>query len=566
MLQELSIRNFALIDDLHISFSEGLTVLSGETGAGKSMIVNAVNLLLGSRVSSKMIRTGAKSAELEALFRIEPNSHNALVLETHGVECTEELVIRRIISGNDRHRIFINGRIATIQLLTAVTESLASISGQHEHQNLLKEDQHLLILDQFAGLLPHRESVCRSFHEMLPLIRNLNDLLARKELQAERTALVEFQKQEITRAAVSPGEDNVLENERLRLKNSQTLYQAVHQSIEELYGAEGAVIGQLVSLARRLEKAGSLDAELANHAKKITDIGFQVEDVTQELKSYLSRLEMDERRLDGIEERLDLLHKLKRKYGGSLEAVLKHLDSINAELFKLENLADMIEEVENKISDFYRRLTASAESLSESRKKAAVSLAKKVEQELSTLKMPETKFSIFIEPIIAEKQTDVRQRIGDVAIQESGIDRATFMIATNVGEQVKPLASIASGGELSRVVLALKAILAVSESTETLIFDEVDAGIGGGVAEVIGRKLADLAKYHQVICITHLPQIAKFADHHLRISKHVSSGRTTTAILPLDRQQRVEEIARMLGGEKITRTTRQHAMEMLDSR
>jgi len=566
MLQELSIRNFALIDDLHISFSEGLTVLSGETGAGKSMIVNAVNLLLGSRVSSKMIRTGAKSAELEALFRIEPNSHNALVLETHGVECTEELVIRRIISGNDRHRIFINGRIATIQLLTAVTESLASISGQHEHQNLLKEDQHLLILDQFAGLLPHRESVCRSFHEMLPLIRNLNDLLARKELQAERTALVEFQKQEITRAAVSPGEDNVLENERLRLKNSQTLYQAVHQSIEELYGAEGAVIGQLVSLARRLEKAGSLDAELANHAKKITDIGFQVEDVTQELKSYLSRLEMDERRLDGIEERLDLLHKLKRKYGGSLEAVLKHLDSINAELFKLENLADMIEEVENKISDFYRRLTASAESLSESRKKAAVSLAKKVEQELSTLKMPETKFSIFIEPIIAEKQTDVRQRIGDIAIQESGIDRATFMIATNVGEQVKPLASIASGGELSRVVLALKAILAVSESTETLIFDEVDAGIGGGVAEVIGRKLADLAKYHQVICITHLPQIAKFADHHLRISKHVSSGRTTTAILPLDRQQRVEEIARMLGGEKITRTTRQHAMEMLDSR
>lgn len=565
MLRELSIKNFAIIDDLHICFSDGLTILSGETGAGKSIILNAVNLLLGSRATAQLIRTDAESAELEATFQIAFKSRVSEIMVQHGYSSSEELLIRRIISRRGRHRIYINGRLATIQLLNSITENLASISGQHEHQGLLKEEQQLLILDQFGGLVPLRKQVSKLFHEILPLITGLKKLNAIKDRQSEHIELLEFQKKEIIQTSIIPGEDSALEKERMRLKNGETLYQAVHDSIEALYNTQGAVVERLVEVKRNLDRVCQIDSELSSAAKGIADSTFQIEDIIEQLSNYLKNIQIDETRLEDVEARLDILQKLKRKYGGSLDTVIAHLESIEHELSEVENISDKINATEAKLSELHSQLAKLALKLSEKRDHTAINLAKKLEMELTTLKMSQTQFQVFLRTISAGDKADPYLTIDGKAIDETGIDCASFLIAPNVGEDLKPLIGIASGGELSRVVLALKAILAETESVETVVFDEVDAGIGGGVAEVVGKKLSFLARHHQVICITHLPQIAKFGDHHFKISKHVEQGRTITNIDPLGDEERIKEIARMLGGVEITRATIDHAREMLDS-
>jgi len=564
VLKELSIRNFAIIDDLQIGFSQGLTILSGETGAGKSIILNAVNLLLGSRAAADLVRSGAESAELEALFEIGDSSQVAKIMSAHGYDASEGLLVRRIISRHDANRVYINGRITTIQLLNTITENLASISGQHVHQLLLKEEQHLFILDQFSGLVPLREAVSSCFKKMLPQLEELKKLKALKERQAQQVELLEFQKKEITAANPIPGEDQDLEQERVRFKNAEELYQTVYNSIESLYSAPGSVMEKLVAVSKDLDKISRIDAQLNSKTKRLQDTAYRVEDLIEELRSYLNLIQMDEKQLEAVEERLDCLNRLKRKYGGSLDAVFEKLTGIEQGLSGIENIAEKIKNAETHIEQYYTELKDLALKLSRKRKKAAGSFAKKVTNQLATLKMSKTNFSVAVQTTPADEKTDPHLTAGNHMISEIGIDRATFLIAPNVGEALKPLASIASGGELSRVILALKALLAKTDSVETVVFDEVDAGIGGGVAEVVGKKLADLAKHHQVICITHLPQIAKFGNQHFRILKQVSAGRTRTSINLLNTEDRYQEIARMLGGEKITQTTLAHAREMLD--
>jgi DNA repair protein RecN (Recombination protein N) len=566
MLRELSIRNFAIIDDLQISFSEGLAILSGETGAGKSIIINAVNLLLGSRATAKLIRAGYETAELEALFQIKKQSPIAKIMKDNGYNPEEGLLIRRIISRKDRHRIYINGRLTTIGILNMITENLASISGQHAHQGLLKEDQQLAIIDQFGGLTAMREKVSRCFQDIVPLIRKLNDLKHKRERQAEHIQLLEFQQKEIRQTSITPGEDVALEQERTRLKNSEALFQAVQGSIEMLYDSQGAAVEALLAVKKDLEKASTIDPVLGPKAERIAEAAFHLEDVADELRTYLKNIQMDESRLDTVEARLDTLVKLKRKYGNSLEAVLLHLESIDHELSKMGNLSEDIADTEKKLFELHGKLTELTDKLSMNRKETAKTLAQKVEKELTSLKMPHTKFDISFRTLPADKGADPYLTIKGKTVFETGIDQATFRIAPNVGEPLKPLSSIVSGGELSRVVLALKAILAETEAVEAIVFDEVDAGIGGSVAEVVGKKLSALARHHQVICITHLPQIAKFGDHHFRISKQISDGRTRTTIERLGETERVKEIARMLGGEKITRATLDHAHEMVGKR
>ena len=566
MLRELSIRNFAIIDDLQITFSEGLAILSGETGAGKSIIINAVNLLFGSRATAKLIRTGYETAELEALFQIKKQSPIAKIMNGKGYNPEEGLLIRRIISRKDRHRIYINGRLTTIGILNLITENLASISGQHAHQGLLKEEQQLAIIDQFGGLTAARENVTGCFHEIVPLIRQLNDLKHKRDRQSEHIQLLEFQQKEIRQASVTLGEDTTLEQERARLKNSEALFQAVQGGIEMLYDSQGAVIDGLLTVKKDLDEASTLDPLLAPKAERIAEAAFHLEDVADELRSYLKNIQMDESRLDTVEERLDTLVKLKRKYGGSLEAVIFRMESIGHELSEMENLSENIVATENKLFELHGKLTQLTHKLSRDRKKTAKTLAQKVEKELTSLKMPHTKFKISFRTIPADEDGDPYLTIKEQTVFETGIDQVTFLIAPNVGEPLKPLSSIVSGGERSRVVLALKAIVAETEAVETIVFDVVVAGIGGSVAVVVGKKLSSLARHHQIICITHLPQIAKFGNHHFRISKRVSDGRTSTTIKRLSETERVKEIARMLGGEKITRATLNHAHEMLGKR
>ncbi len=563
MLKELSIRNFAIIDDLHIDFSNGLTILSGETGAGKSIVLNAVNLLLGSRASAELVRTGAECAELEALFQISPTSSVARIMSANGYDPADGLLIRRLISRSDSNRVYINGRLATIGLLTTITENLASISGQHAHQGLLKEDQHLLILDQFGGLMAQRRKVHNVYHQILPLMDTLNRLESVRQRQDEHLELLQFQRKEITAADLTPGEDEALEQERLRLKNAEALYQTVYGSIEALYGESGSVIERLLEIKKNLATAGRIDSQLKTIAESLASASYQIEDLTGELRAYLKLIQMDDQRLEAVEERLDTLNKLKRKYGGSMAAVFTQLESIAEELSKVENISHQIREVEEKLEKLHGQLTRQVLDLSQKRTETAKKLASKVVAELGSLKMPQTEFQAVIQRLAADKKSKSYLTAKEYTITESGIDRATFMIGPNPGEELKPLASIASGGELSRVILALKAILAETDAVETIVFDEVDAGIGGGTAEVVGRKLRELARHHQIICITHLPQIAKFGEHHFSISKHVNAGRTLTAIRPLSKEDRHREIARMLGGEEITQTTLDHARELL---
>ena len=563
MLKELSIRNFAIIDDLHIHFQPGLTVLTGETGAGKSIVINAVNLILGSRASTEMIRTGTDAAELEALFDIRPDSAPGRAAAEMGYDLAEGLLVRRVISRAEGNRVYINGRLATLQVLSAVTESLASISGQHAHQGLLKEDHHLLILDQFGGLMPQRTAVAALYHDILPQLKHLKDLSERQTRQAQMTELLKFQCQEIQAAGIQPGEDRELEQERLRLKNAGVLYEAVNAGIEALYSGSGSALERLTEVRRSLEKMGRIDPLLNSQSEACAEVGYRLEDLVEGLRAYLKSVEFHEGRLEAVEARLDQLNRLKRKYGGSLEAVFEKQAQSAAELAGIETIGSDIEAAKARLNDLHAQLAQHAGLLSKNRQHAAHRFQAEVAAELATLKMKGTEFGVRLTSPPADPQAEPYLMVNACAVSDSGIDRAVFTIAPNVGEALKPLAAIASGGELSRVVLALKSILAHSESVATIVFDEVDAGIGGAVAEVVGRKLAELARHHQVICITHLPQIAKFGSHHFRISKQVADGRTRTSIHLLSADERTREVARMLGGEKITRVTLEHARELL---
>jgi len=565
MLQELAIRNFAIIDDLQIRFYDGLTILSGETGVGKSIVIQAVNLLLGSRASAGMIRTGAESAELEAVFRFEENSPVAVAMISQGYATDDDLLIRRVISKNNRHRAYVNGRLATVSILNAIVENLASISGQHAHQILLKPERHLEILDQYGGLNSLRSTVNNLYSAIQPMITELNNLIAIRDGRSEHMRLLAFQRDEILKTGITPGADEKLEIEKRRLKNAEALHQAVYNSIDALYGMEGAAIERLTDAERCLEKARRIDPQLENSAKKIAETALLAEDLAETLRSYLSTVNVDEAQLEAVEERLDTLIKLKHKYGGTLTAVLDHLETAEKELAKVENISETITALEEKIDKQHHRLAESCRTLSKKRARVARRLAREVESQLVSLRMDNTRFKVEVITQPAAFGTPSYLTVDDNLVTENGIDQAMFMIAPNVGEVLKPLAEIASGGELSRVVLALKVILAENDSVGTVVFDEVDAGIGGGTAEMVGRKLADLAKSHQVICITHLPQIARFGNHHFRIDKEVIGGRTVTVIEQINHKQRVREIARMLGGEKITRKTIDHAREMLDS-
>ena len=403
MLKELSIRNFAIIDDLHIDFSDGLTILSGETGAGKSIILNAVNLLLGSRASAELVRTGADSAELEALFQISTASSAAQSMSDNGYDPTEGLLIRRLISRSDNNRVYINGRLATIGLLTAIAESLASISGQHAHQSLLKEDQHLLILDQFGGLMDQRRQVYDNYHQILPLVGKLKRLDAIRQRQDEHRELAEFQRKEITAASLTPGEDEELEKDRMRLKNAETLYQTVHSSIEALYGSSGSVIERLLEIKKNLAAAGRIDSQLKTTAESLASASYQIEDLTAELRSHLKLIQMDDQRLEAVEERLDTINKLKRKYGGSIEAVFSQLETIEDELLKVENISAQIREIEEKLEKLHESLTRRVQELSQERAKTAKKLAVKVIAELGSLKMSQTQFQVVIHTIPADE-------------------------------------------------------------------------------------------------------------------------------------------------------------------
>ena len=561
MLNRLTISNFAIIKHLDISFRPGLNILSGETGAGKSIIINAMNLILGGRASGDLIRTGCDEAKVEALFSIPTSGHLASVLHDLAIPFDGELLIRRSLHREGRNRIAINGTIATVQMLSSLGDHLISISGQHEHQRLLRQDHHLAILDEFGGLLPAREAFGALFYRYQSLREELRVIERQLAEMKDKQELARFQREEIDGAAIEEREDESLAKEKMRLEHAEQLLTTVSETYQQLYESDHSLISGLFDCAKKLEKAAQIDDRLGDMARTLAESRLVLEETALTLREVQGTIEMDPRRLEAVQERLEILNRLKRKYGPTLPDVLAFREKIATVMDAQQEKATQKRELQSRISSLEQELLEAAHRLSDSRKKAALNLEKAVEKELHELNMPDTHFRVsFLD--LKEQAPDIPDLLS--LLRSEGLDQLEFLLAPNVGEELKPLAKIASGGELSRIMLALKSILARSASVESVIFDEVDAGIGGATAEVVGEKLEALARFHQILCITHLPQIASKAHTHYQVRKSVVDGRTESSILELDEKERIEEIARLLAGRKVTPQALAHAREMIN--
>jgi len=539
-------------------------VLTGETGAGKSMILSAVNLLLGSRASADMVRAECDSAELEACFDIAKGSHAYKILKEQGMETADGLIVRRVISASGKSRVFINSRASTLELLKQVTANLAGISSQHAHQGLLKEENHMDILDDFANTGFLKEEVRQLFLFLDPLKKEQEALITRLEEKRKEQGLVAFQVEEIEAAAIEPNEDETLEKKRQVLLNAAKIFEAVNGTIHETHDREGSVIERLSQINHRLETVSMVDERLEKICDRLSSTVFELQDMVGELRDVSDTIDLDPASLETLDQRLDLISKLKRKYGPGLDQLFETYDDLQQQLDRVTGIEKQIRGNDKKIKQISATLSDKALELSSLRQAAAQKLSGAAKKELAALEMEKAVFDVLFSKKDAKGAGDIATPGGD-KIGPFGIDRIQFLLSPNPGESLKPLAKIASGGELSRIVLALKAVLSKTQSLETLVFDEVDAGIGGATSEKVGLKLKKLSQSQQVICITHLAQIAKYGAHQFRILKEVVKNRTCTRIIPLkDRQSRVDEIARMIGGAQISEATRTHAEELLD--
>ncbi|MFH1626477.1 MAG: DNA repair protein RecN [Pseudomonadota bacterium] len=566
MLSELAIKNFAIIESLTLSFSKGLNILTGETGAGKSIIVNAINLLQGRRTSGDVIRSDEEEGTVEALFDVSDNVAISKKIECLGIEKEEYLVIKRLVSHSGKNKVFINGGLATLGMLTGIGEDLIAISGQHENQLLLNPERHIDILDDFGHLLSLREKAETLFKRLLRLSNELSDLTNAANERAQRESFLDFQGNEIERANLKVGEDEDLRREKDILVNSERLSEHSTHAYDAMYGAKDSVIGSLKAIQKDIKEISKIDSSVKGLHDAVESSIIELEDLALSLRDYAKKIEFDPARLEEVELRLTEINRLKKKYGSTIDEILQYKDSILGELKDISRCEEGIERLKNEIDTLQRELLEVSKDLSEKRKVTAGRLKESIEKELWSVGMEKTTFEVSIEPLRFSSKGSLEENIdvGEFRVTGKGIDHVEFLLSPNPGEPPKALSKIASGGELSRVILALKGILAQKGGVETLVFDEVDAGIGGRVADIVGEKLKSISKFHQVICITHLPQIARFADTHYNIAKGVRDGRTVTSVKRLDREERVTEIARMLGTREITETVREHAREMIE--
>ncbi|MGD8381535.1 MAG: DNA repair protein RecN [Syntrophobacterales bacterium] len=562
-MAELQISNFAIIHELSVSFKPGLTVVTGETGAGKSILVNAINLLLGSRGSGDLIRTGSQEAAVTVLFHLTDHVVNSVELkESLGDLGDQEMVVKRVLSTSGRNRVYVNGQLATLGLLSQLCRGLVSISGQREHQLFLEPEAHLEIIDGFGGLEAEQQAYGQTFGELKRLQSELRRLQRQAQERREKEELHRFQLEEIHNARIQKDEEIQLEVERERLRHVERFRQGASEVHQILYLDSGAVLEEVSQCQKILSDLGKLDPAFKSLAQTLEGVRHQVEDVSLTLRDHIQNIQADPARMEWVEERLHTLKRLMRKYGGSTQEVLAHADGLQQELEASESDEVEIAAREEELEKIRQQALSEALELSKRRRQAARRLGKAVEKSLVTLDMAKCRFQVRFDQ---ESGSDTEcVRVGKYLLDKKGVDRVAFFFSANPGEELRPMASIASGGELSRIVLALKELLAQEAVHETLIFDEVDAGIGGRTADRVGQRLKDLARQHQVVCITHLPQIACYGDYHYVVRKSARKGRTTTAMEELSGKERLEEIARMLGGAKISVKTRAHAKEMLE--
>ncbi|MGA7877014.1 MAG: DNA repair protein RecN [Desulfoferrobacter sp.] len=555
MLTELVVHNLAVIRHLEVSFGPGLNVLSGETGAGKSILVGAVNLILGSRASQELIRTGANEAAVEAVFNLPRKDTLIHYLNELGQEFTGELVILRTVSRTGRSRIFVNDQLVTLQQFQSLANSLASISGQHEHQSLLDPELHIELLDAFGNLEKIGQEVSNFYRQWSDVAGELRRLKQSKKERADQIDWLRFQFRELEAAELKEGEDDALEQEANILKHAATLHDAAQNSYQSLYAGHDAILAQFPGIEKNLNILSRIDSRQESLLSHLEQARIHLEELSHSLQRYASQISFEPQRLEAVQERLALLQRLGKKYGGSAAEMIQRREELRQSLSEDEQFDLRESDLEKRLRLLEKEYLEKATSLSKARKEAALRLAEEVEKVLTSLDMHQAKFAVQFGDGEKEGEDD-RYRFSPV-----GIDRLQFLLSANPGEDLKPLAKIASGGELSRILLSLKSLLSHQGEAETLIFDEVDAGIGGRTAELVGRQLKNLAEKHQVICITHLPQIACYGENHYKVDKQTQSEETTTSIILLSDKERIEELARMLGGISISDKTRAQAVE-----
>lgn len=554
MLVELVVENYAVIEKVRVRFHPGLNLLSGETGSGKSIVVDALGLLFGARTSAEMVRSGAERARVAGIFEVAPAPSLLKLLEAAGIEIEDhELLIEREVLANGKSRAFVGSRTVTAALLKELAPHLGDIHGQHDQQQLFSPATQRDMLDTFAGVEELLSETASFYDRWRKTSAEFEDLDRSAQEKLRLADLWAFQRKEIEAVAPAPAEDAQLENERRVLRNVVRIEEAATAAYAALYDTPESVTAQLRVVTRRLEELIRIDQSIADVLGTLQPATIAVDEAAHALRHYLGKLEADPGRLDEVEARLASLEKLKRKYGATVEEVLAFLEDVRAQLAAVENSTERRDALLKEIDSLSVSYQAAAAKLTAKRKDAARQLAKRVEHELASLAMEKTRVEI---------------RVGPAPWSEYGCDAVEILISPNVGEELKPLEKIASGGELSRVALALKTCTAPAGSfrvamPRTLVFDEVDAGVGGSAAEAVGRRLKKLAVSSQVLCVTHLPQIAGFADHHYYVEKRSVKGRTMASIEELSPEERTREIGRMLSGERVTPEALRHAEQLL---
>ena len=554
MLAELRIVNFALIEQISLQFQSGFTVLTGETGAGKSLLIDAIALLVGGRASTDQIRSGEDEAQLEAAFHL-PDTHPLIQrLRLHEIigQNESELILRRVLSRSGRHRVYVNGSLCPLRVLEELGGTLVDIHGQHEQQSLLATAKQLDALDAFGRLFELRGRYEQVYQAWKELRTQLDALQSDVVDRARREDLLRFQAREIEQAGLLPDEEERLRHERQRLVHAHRLRELAHEAHVELQADEQAVLTRLGRIGRTLAELAQTDPTMGDCEQAATESSIQLKELAGRLRAYAQQLEADPDRQAVVEDRLDLIQRLKKKYGGSVEAVFMTGTRVQEELQLLDNREERTAELTVRLDEEVRRLRTLAQQLSKKRIDAGKRMTTLVGAELVALKMVQAIFQVMV------SSDESAEGLGP-----AGRDRVEFLLSSNPGEPPRPLGRVASGGELSRIMLALKTVLAEMDQVPVLVFDEIDTGVGGAVAAAMGTRLRKLGVFHQVFCITHLPQVASQAEHHLLVEKGLEGQRTSTSVRALKGMEREEEIARMLGGLTITKKVRETAAELI---
>jgi DNA repair protein RecN (Recombination protein N) len=580
MLKSLTIRNYALIESVEIEFESGLNILTGETGAGKSIIIDALSLILGDRASSDVVRKGSDKAIVEGLFGMADNEKVKILLKHNEIELQEDLILRREVSLKGQSRCFVNDSPVPLTVLKEIGDHLVDLHGQHEHQSLLRPETHIGLLDEFGSLDKLVDEYRESYDRLTVLFREFRSLSLKEKELREKRDLYEFQIKEIDAIDPRTGEESDLENELRILENSEKLYEATSQLYQSLYEGESTrsgsenISGQsvydlLLKARNQLEDLAEIDKTFDDIKNECASAAAIIGELTKFIQSYNSKIEFNPERLEQIRERLGQITLLKKKFGGSLDAVIGHREKIGKEFAMAENFESEIRKLNEYIERERKTCSAAAQRLSAKRRELVSKIGRSVCAELAKLGIANAQFDVKIDNRVVEKldgKADgayVKLGRDFYDATQSGIDFIEFYLSTNVGEDVKPLAKVASGGEISRIMLALKTILAKADRLPLLVFDEIDVGISGRIAQAVGKSMKSLSQFHQVIAITHLPQIAGFADCHFAVEKSESKQRTSSTIRKLEEEERIREVARLLSGEEVTESSLIGAREMI---